>query len=137
VTWKARRNRSPSASPAVLTRATGRHVDHDEVVRLREIVAQTRCAGRDRLLARIGPAQEVGDHLASKPLLDLHGGALLGELQRDAGRRDVDECPVDGPEIGVRGQQQVAGDVGTDADRDRERVAIRALAAVEPVARPR
>ena len=56
---------------------------------------------------------------SSKALLDLERRADLGELQRDAGHRDIDERAVDRTEIVLRGQQQMTGDVLADPDRHR------------------
>ena len=59
---------------------------------------------------------------SSKALLDLERRPDLGELQRDAGHRDIDERAVDRTEVLVRGQQQVTGDVPADPDRHRQRL---------------
>ena len=68
-----------------------------------------------------------------EPFLDLGGGALLRELERDAGRGHVDQCPVDGTQVRVRGEQQVARHLGTHPDGDRERVALDARSTIGAV----
>ena len=54
-------------------------------------------------------------------VLDLGGRANLGELERDPGRGDIDERPIDRPELLVGREDQVADDVRSDPHLDRDR----------------
>ena len=78
------------------------NVDDDQVHGLAEVIPEARGPAGDRLLGGIRAGQQVGGGLASEVLLDLGGGPFLRELERDAGRRDVDERTVDRTEVGIR-----------------------------------
>jgi hypothetical protein len=106
-------------------RARSPHVDDQEIVRSAKVMPQSCGSCRHRRLVRIRPGQQVRHRLAAKPLLDLERRPDLGELERDARDRDVDERTVDRGEVPFGGEHEVPGDLATDPDRHRERLGLR------------
>ena len=84
-------------------------VQHEQVARLGQVVAEAGRPGGDSLLAGVRAAQQVRGGLTAQALLDLDGGAHLGEGEGHARRGRVDQRPIDRAEVLVGRDEEVAG----------------------------